>query len=246
MSLSYAALSRMCNYMIANNDNRKTKLGPAVKPGSTGIADIYKKQRIETCFKNDGTEVREEFKPKPPSENTFRTNIERLVANSFVLADVNIPEETEIDMEDNDTLEHYAYLLPKFEELRTNPTEKVPVGQVAGIGLTKSALLDAVSGMKTQASHKHASNQLLERNLKLQFIEHLISVAAVFRREPTKASDRTWQQDEEAAKKGTAAALQQESATISASARGLAAASVKLMGVTARVGGKRMRRRRRR
>ena len=138
---TYGALERMMVYMITKSENRKC-LGPATRPHSKGVSDVWKSQRKETCFDRDGT-LFPDFGKEAPSEKNFRLNVERLVENAMILLDVPVPVD-----EEKEGLEHYAYLLYIFETLRSNPTEKVELGKIAGVGLTKTALSDAARLLK--------------------------------------------------------------------------------------------------
>ena len=86
---TYGALERMMVYMITKSENRKC-LGPATRPHSKGVSDVWKSQRKETCFDRDGT-LFPDFGKEAPSEKNFRLNVERLVENAMILLDVPVP-----------------------------------------------------------------------------------------------------------------------------------------------------------
>jgi hypothetical protein len=219
MSFSYEGFMRICEYMIANDLSRKEKLGPASKPGSSGIGAIYKSQLQETCYNLDRETLHPAFRPSPPNDRTFRLVVDRIYENAIILSKEESPAEYVENLADPEYLREYAKYLPKFEELRSNSTEALD-GSVPGLGLTTKALDNAITLTIKQGEYSTWSRAKMDRFLRLQMIEQLLGVAQVFSRPESSPSDRTWQQESAASILSDNQAVDTENDAIGSSSAG--------------------------
>jgi hypothetical protein len=221
MSLSYSAYIRICGHMINSNLECIAELGPAILPNSPGIAAIYGRQRTKTCFNVDGS-VHIAFRPNAPNARTFRLGVDRIVANAEILYNETKPTDWVEDMNDNEDVRDLSYLLTKFEELRSAPTDPATLaeGAVPGLGMTSKALDTAVQLTMAQDIWQNVAKDRVERHLRLRLIKEMLAVYEVFARPALSLGDRTYKQVKAAELLAIEDANGTEDAVISSSAAG--------------------------
>jgi hypothetical protein len=189
-NLSVAGAMRICAYMTSNNTERMSKLGFTRAAGTAGIGDVYQAQLNGTCY--NGSQLREEFKPKVPTLRNFRQNADRFVENGMILVNEARPAGWEADLLDAPETRDYGYLYKTFDEQWDKPFEPPKDwtgGWLGGIGISQSAMKTCVAQYRTQQPYASMSTLALERMIRLNLIREIHSVGEVFLRLGTEPGD---------------------------------------------------------